>query len=83
MRIGEAIAYVDYSRAPGVTTLHYARVPDELAGAGLGSALARAALEAVRQRGDRVVAACSFIAAYLKRHPEFHGLAAERPPGER
>ena len=83
MPIGAAIAYVDYSRAPGVTTLRYARVPDELAGAGLGSALAHAALEAVRQRGDRVVASCSFIAAYIARHPEFHGLLADGPPVER
>jgi predicted GNAT family acetyltransferase len=83
MRIGDAIAYVDYSRAPGVTTLRYARVPDELAGAGVGSALARATLEAVRQRGDRVVAACGFIAAFIERHPEFHGLLADQPAGER
>lgn len=74
--VGEALAYVSYRRAPGLTTLTYARVPEELSGAGVGSAMARAVLEAVRERGDRVRATCGFIAAYLDRHPEFHDLLA-------
>ncbi len=73
-RVGAALAYVDYRRASGVTTLTYARVPDALGGRGVGSAMARAVLEAVRERGDKVVPACGFIAAYLARHPEFHDL---------
>ena len=32
-----ALAFVSYRRAPGVTTLTYARVPDELGGSGAGA----------------------------------------------
>jgi uncharacterized protein len=74
--VGAALAYVSYRRSPGLTTLTYARVPEELSGAGVGSAMAQAVLEAVRDRGDRVRATCSFIAAYLERHPEFQDLIA-------
>ena len=77
-RVGDALAYVDYHRADGVTTPTYARVPDALGGRGVGSAMARAVLEVLRARGDRVVPTCGFIAAYLERHPEFHDL---RSPG--
>ena len=75
-RIGAALAFVSYRRAPGVATLTYARVPDELGGSGVGSAMVRAVLEDVRARGERVVPVCGFVAAYIQRHPEYHDLVA-------
>jgi predicted GNAT family acetyltransferase len=75
-RVGAALATVDYRRTPGLTTLTYARVPQALAGQGVGSAMARAVLEEVRARGERVVPVCGFIAAFIDRHPEFHSLLA-------
>ena len=73
-RVGAALAYVDYERAPGVTTLTYARVPDELQGHGVGAAMTRAVLKELAARGERVVPACGFIAAFIARHPEFQAL---------
>ena len=75
-RIGAALGFVSYRREAGVTTLSYARVPDALAGRGVGAAMARAVLEAERARGARVRATCSFIAAYLDAHPEYADLIA-------
>ena len=44
---------------------------------GIGSALARGALDDVRRRGDRrVVALCPFIAAWIARHPGYQDLLA-------
>jgi predicted GNAT family acetyltransferase len=43
-------------------------------GKGVGSALARAALDDVRARGLGVVAICPFISAYIRRHPEYADL---------
>jgi predicted GNAT family acetyltransferase len=43
-------------------------------GKGVGSALARAALDDVRSRGLGVVAMCPFISAYIRRHPEYADL---------
>jgi predicted GNAT family acetyltransferase len=43
-------------------------------GKGVGSALARAALDDVRSRGLGVVAMCPFVSAYIRRHPEYGDL---------
>ena len=74
--IGDELGWVSYERSAGVTTLNFARVPAALAGHGAGSAMARAVLEAERAQGAKVQATCSFIAAYLARHPEFDDLIA-------
>jgi uncharacterized protein len=44
-------------------------------GRGVGSALARAALDDVRRQGKLVIAQCPFIAGYIQRHPEYADLA--------
>jgi len=75
-RVGEALATVSYRREPGVRVLTYAKVPAALEGRGVGSAMARAVLEELRARGERVVPACGFIAAFIERHPEFAELLA-------
>jgi predicted GNAT family acetyltransferase len=46
------------------------RVPKPLEGRGIGSALARTALAYAREAGLAVVAQCSFVQAYIERHPE-------------
>jgi predicted GNAT family acetyltransferase len=43
-------------------------------GLGLGSTLARGALDAARERGRPVVPLCPFIAAYIERHEEYADL---------
>lgn len=53
-------------------------VPPELGGRGLAEALVRTALEETRRRGLRVVAECSYVAAFIRRHPEFQSLIADR-----
>jgi predicted GNAT family acetyltransferase len=41
---------------------------------GVGGALARGALEDVRARGLRAVPMCPFIAAWIRRHPDYADL---------
>jgi predicted GNAT family acetyltransferase len=48
-------------------------------GRGVGSRLARGALDDVRERGLRVTPRCPFIAAWIARHPDYQALVAERP----
>jgi hypothetical protein len=52
-------------------TILHTGVPLELEGHGIGSRLARAALEYARAHGLRVVPVCPFVRAYLKQHPEY------------
>lgn len=63
-----------YRIAPGVITLRHTEVPPALGGRGIGSRLARAALEDARARDLKVVASCPFVAAYMGKHPEFNDL---------
>jgi len=71
-------AVANYRLSPGVITFTHTEVPPELSGRGVGSALARGALDMVRVQGLRVTAKCPFISAFLSKHPEFGDLRAER-----
>jgi len=59
-----------------VITLTHTEVPPQARGHGVASRLVQGALEMVRTLGLKVVARCSFVHAYLAKHPEFHDLMA-------
>ena len=67
-------AILEYRRSGDQITLTHTEVPSALEGRGIGAALAKAALEFAREQHLRVVPACSFVAAYVKRHPEYEDL---------
>ena len=73
-------AFIDYLRDGSVLTLAYAEVPAHLRGGGVGAALVEGTLALVRQRGEKVVPQCSFVAAYIAGHPQAQDLLADRPP---
>jgi uncharacterized protein len=70
------VAFTTYRLSPGVITFIHTEVPKELGGRGIGTRLARGVLDAARAAGLKVVAKCPFIAAFMKRHPEFDDLKA-------
>lgn len=51
-------------------------------GKGVGSRLARGALDDARERGLRVTPKCPFIAAWIARHPDYQALVADRTRGD-
>jgi predicted GNAT family acetyltransferase len=67
-----AIAY--YQLSPGAITFTHTEVPPALAGQGVGSRLAKGALELARAQKLKVVAKCPFVAAYMGKHPEYQDL---------
>jgi predicted GNAT family acetyltransferase len=69
-------AFAAYALAGDVITFVHTEVPKELAGRGVGSTLARGALDNVRARRLKVIAECPFIAAYIAKHAEFADLLA-------
>jgi predicted GNAT family acetyltransferase len=84
LAVGDALAVIDYRRDGRIVTMTHAEVPLGLRGGGIGSALVAAALALVRERGEKVVPLCPFVAHYIARHPEAQDLlagggAARRP----
>ena len=77
MASGDAIAFVEYRREGGDRiVLTHTEVPEALSGQGVGSRLVAGALDRIRAEGATVVAQCGFVAAFIRRHPGYHGLEA-------
>ena len=66
-----------YRRVGDRVAFTHTEVSDAFQGRGVGSRLARGALDAVRGRGERVVPLCPFIAGYISGHPEYAELVDE------
>jgi predicted GNAT family acetyltransferase len=76
MLVGDAVAFINYRREGNVVALTHAEVPAALNGRGIGSALVRGTLEQIKAAGEQVRPLCSFVAAYMDRHPEYEALRA-------
>jgi predicted GNAT family acetyltransferase len=70
------VGVIYYHRSEGAIEHIHTEVADDLEGHGVGSQLARAALEAARDEGLAVTPSCPFVAGYIERHPEFAALVA-------
>jgi predicted GNAT family acetyltransferase len=68
---GELAGYAEYGESPSRVVFTHTVVEPEFEGRGIGSALARSALDAAVAAGKRIVPYCPFIGAYLRRHHEF------------
>lgn len=76
------VAFSAYRLAPGRVIFTHTEVDPEMEGKGIGTSLARGALDDIRARGLKVTPLCPFIAAFIRRHPEYRDLVAEGPsPG--
>lgn len=71
---GGHLAVAEYQIEGDVITFTHTVVPASLQGMGVGSRLIAGALTDVRNRGLKVRAQCSFVAAYIARHSEWQDL---------
>ena len=69
-------AILVYRRDGHVLHLVHTEVPEELEGRGLASKLVQGALDDIRARGETIVPRCSYVSAWLKRHPAYQDLVA-------
>lgn len=67
-------ALAEYARQGQIVTMTHTFVPPELRGRGLAEKLVVAALEWARAERLHVVPACSYVAKFLERHPEYRDL---------
>jgi predicted GNAT family acetyltransferase len=70
-------ASIYYERHPDNITFLRTYVHPELSGKGVGSRLAKAALDYAREEGLGVVPYCRFVSAYIRRHPEYQELVVQ------
>jgi len=70
----DLVGFSEYRVLHGRLAFLHTEVDDRYEGRGFGRRLAKAALDDVRARGLKVTPICPFIAAYIKRHPEYDDL---------
>ncbi len=73
-RIEGALAQCNYRRSGPLLVLHHTEVPPAAQGQGVAATLVAAALSWAREQGLQVRATCSYVAAYMRRHPETQDL---------
>ncbi len=67
-------AVAAYQREGDRIVFTHTVVPPEVEGRGVGSRLIRAALDSARDQGLKVVPQCQFVAAFIRKHPEYGDL---------
>ncbi|AYY15429.1 N-acetyltransferase [Actinobacteria bacterium YIM 96077] len=70
IRDGERLGEIRYRTEPGLIVLTHTEVMHSATGQGIGSRLVSGVLADIRSRGLHVVPECTFVADYMRRHPE-------------
>lgn len=70
------LCMADYRLNGNVMSMTHTGVPPALEGRGIAAALVKAALDHARANGLKVRPLCSYVAAYMRRHPDTQDLAA-------
>jgi predicted GNAT family acetyltransferase len=68
----------EFTERPGTVVFTHTKIAEQFEGKGIGSQLAKAALDDVRARGLSVVPLCPFIKEWIERHPDYAGLVKEK-----
>ena len=76
---GELAGFAAYVSGQGVRVFTHTEVDPAYEGQGLGSTLARGALDDVRQKHVAAVPMCPFIASWIERHPDYSDVVYRRP----
>jgi predicted GNAT family acetyltransferase len=66
------LTYVEHDA--GTVIFDHTYVPAALRGGGVAGTLVSSALDWARAAGRRVVPSCTYVAAYVRRHPEYADL---------
>lgn len=66
--------YISYQERGDTLVYDHTIVPQALGGKGIGSALVKHALDYARAHNKKVVPQCSFVSAYINKHPDYQAL---------
>jgi len=82
-RVGDQlVGFVEYRALTGRITFIHTEVLPGSEGKGVGGRIARTVLDDARARGLRVRPLCPFIAAWIRRHPDYADLVVDAPARE-
>lgn len=73
---GVVAGFAEYQDRDGVRVFTHTEVDDAFEGQGVGSSLARGALDDARGRDLKVRPECPFIRGWIEKHPEYDDLRA-------
>jgi uncharacterized protein len=77
---GERVGFAEYQLTDQLVVFTHTEVEDKCEGMGVGSALARAALDDVRAEGGRkVLPVCPFIKGWIGHHKDYRDLVYGAP----
>lgn len=68
---GDEMAYIDYRWYQDTLVLLYVFVPEDHRGQGHSQALIEYALNYAKEKNIKVTVYCSYIARYMRLHPEY------------
>lgn len=72
--------FVEYQETSELVVLTHTEVDPRFEGRGIGGALARAALDDIRERRLKALVICPFILGWWRNHPEHQDLLYNAPP---
>lgn len=71
---GRPAGFVEYKIRDGQIALVHTQVEEDFEGTGIASRLVKDSLAMVRDSGLALLPVCSFVAGYVKKHPEYQDL---------
>jgi predicted GNAT family acetyltransferase len=71
---GEQVGVMEYQRDGASLALLHAETDPAHSGQGLAGELTRVVLDEARERGDAVLPFCPYVAAWIRKHPEYTDL---------
>jgi predicted GNAT family acetyltransferase len=69
-------AYLSYQVQGDKLVYDHTIVPSAIGGRGIAGALTKHALDYARKQGKKVAPACSYVASYMQKHPEYADIKA-------
>jgi predicted GNAT family acetyltransferase len=76
VRVQGYLCRLDYRLDGRIMNIHHTEVPGALEGQGIASALVQTAVDHARANGLKIRPLCSYVGAWMRRHPEHADLLA-------
>ena len=72
--VDDTTAYLSYQVQGDKLVYDHTIVPSAISGRGIAGDLTKHALDYARDQGKKVIPACSYVASYMQKHPEYADL---------